>query len=287
MQQTKIYLKYDGDTKSYQKHQIDAKTLSIALASLADLLYDSNTLINGPESYIDVKAQAGFIEGSFGFEIIIAQEMIGAAKDILPLLGFVGGTLATGSLLRVLQEMAGHEPEDIVIDKKSGKTKIKTAVGEHEASPEVVELLTSKPVREKLDRLINEPLSKEGTTSFQILSSPTAKKPLFDITEKTHTFFKKISNKLQPVDELETVATIEFIRANKESGTSGWRMRHLGEEVAVKVKDEAFIDSLKKPDAPSIFGLKYKVDLFMKTKKRLGQDDLKTYSILKVRSVLR
>lgn len=286
MDEKSIFLKYDGESEDFENHLYDAKDLSVALSNLADLLYDANTLINGLDSQIEVKAKAGFREGSFGLELIIGQDILGAAKDILPVLGLVASAGA-GSLLSVLMRLKGNEITEITYDERTEEAEIAFGNEKLKASKDVADLIQSQPVRRRLSRIIYEPLEREHTESFELLDSDSEAVFLKVTKDENHQSFKTPAAYTSiSVDELDTVAKVEFIKASKDSGMSGWKMLYLGEEVSVKIKDEAFLETLRRPDAPSIFGQKFSVELHMKKKQTLSGQTKKTYTIVKVRSAV-
>jgi len=283
MSTSQIYFKYDGNSLSLKNHEIDAKVLADTLSNFADLIYEANTIVNGIDSSVSVKAKAGFVEGSFGVELIIDQGIAGGVKDLLPILG-LAASAATGSLLSVLKNMKGKPAIDIEINESEDNVHINIGEEKVQASPEVAELATNPSIRSKIDQIIYKPLDIDGTSSFQLFTDPEGDL-LVDISEDQRAIYKKPPiSKPSYVSSSDTVATIEFINANKESGNSGWKMIHLGKEVSVKIEDEVFLTLIKKPDAPSIFGHKFKVDLNLVTKKRISRPESKKYTIKKVRS---
>lgn len=286
MKETHIFLKYDGTSESLKKHRIEAKQLGEALIELADLIYDANTTLNGVDSFIDVQAQAGFIEGSFGLELIIDQGTLEGAVEVAKYLG-LGASAVVGNLLSILKRKGKKEPDydEIVVDEAAGTAKVTINDEEIETTPEVIELLKSRVIRRRVSKIVNKPLESPGIDIFQVLeSSDGDQEPLITIDkEESEWFTEPPRKKTDTLDEGDTIAVVEFLTSNKESGTSGWKMRYLGQDVSVKVKDEVFLTAIKKETEPSIYGLKYSVDLhYKKTRGESGERD--NYVITKVRS---
>lgn len=292
MKETSLYIKYDGALATYKKHQIDAKELASSLGNLADLIYEANLLLNGIDSPVTVNAQAGFIKGSFGLELVVGQDPT-ATYEILRYLGLIGAGGLSGTLFSVLLKLQSKKATDIEINEETGEASIIVGHGDDAmtipAPKEVVALMREPAIRKRVEKVIKTPLESEGTGSFQVLpSQDDVDEPIFVVEKDEGSFFKAPATpKPDETLESDTVATIEFIQTNKDSGTSGWRINHLGEEVAVKVVDEMFLVSIKRSDAPSIYGLKYKVELHVNTIKRSGNPDKKTYRIDKVLSTVR
>jgi hypothetical protein len=288
MSETHVFLKYDGTSKALQAHRIEAKQLGEALIELADLIYDANTTLNGVDSFIDVQAQAGFIEGSFGLELIIDQNIVAGTIEVAKYVG-LGSAAVAGSLLSVLKNKGNREPDltNVVIDEQNGTATLTIDDEKVETTPEVIELLKSRVIRRRVSKIVSKPLQSDGIDTFIIMEDAVEQKPLFQVDKDEEEFFKEPPRKKsETVDELETVATIEFIRSNKESGDSGWRMRHLGKDVAVKIKDDVFLAAILKENEPSIYGHKYSVDLhYKKNVSESGEREI--FTITKVRSRVR
>lgn len=279
MKEQTIYIKYDGPDADYERHQIDTRHLGRTLLGISDMIFEANRVLNGQEATVEVRNTTGFFDGSFGIEIVIVQDLIGTAKDIAPILGL---TATSGSMLSVLNYLRGRKITEITYDEASGEATIESDEGNVTTSPEVAKLISSAAVRKGLDQVIAQPLDDEGTGSFEILESKDSQQPLFKVEKNDRAFYKHSTVKSTQASETETIATIEFVNAHSDSGSKGWRMVHLGEESAVKVKDESFLEMINRPDAASPFGHKFKVELLTRLTKKLDGSETKTYSIIKV-----
>lgn len=284
MLETSFVIKYDGDSDDLRKHQIDAKALSAVLSNISDLIQEANEVINGGESEIDVKAKAGFVEGSFGIEFVLLQEAINACKDVLPYLGFTAAA-ASGSLLSILRNIKAREVEDIVVN-DDGTVDLVVEGESIPTSPEIAKLVNSPRIRKSIDAVVHLPLTHTGSSVFQVMNPLNLNESFIAINKEEKAAFKVPPlARFSQIETTETVAVIEFLQANKESISTGWKIRHLGEDSPVRLKDETFFEKIKKPDAPSIFGLKFKVDLKVKTMTRENQPSKKTLTIDKIISI--
>lgn len=285
MRSTHIFIKYDGTSDALQKHRMEAKQLGMMLIELSDLIYDANITLNGTDSFIDVQAQAGFIEGSFGLELIIDQQLAGGVIEVAKYIG-LGASAVTGSLLAILKHKNTRNIKDdhIVIDKANGTAEVTINDVKMETTPEVIQLLRTPTIRKQLDKVVNQQLDIPGIDSFQVIDSADKQNTLFEVNQEDAVGFKAPPRKRsETVEELDTIATVEFIHSNKNSGTSGWKMIHNGRESIVKITDDVFLESIKREDSLSIYGMKYSVDLsYKKTRSQTGERI--TYTITKVRS---
>ena len=281
MNQTTFYFKYDGTTDAIKNHRIDAKQLAQALNHVSDLIHDANKVINGAEAEeISIYTNAKFVPGSFGVELLVSQDLT-AAKDVLQMLGLVAGA-AGGTLLAFLKDAKGSKvKEEVIIDKRTGEVELTLDDGtKHRASSDIAELAKAPAVRRHINALIHDQLQRNGITKFALSEVEDFSNTILAVENNEVNYFKTPSLKsMSDTDSVTSTATIEFINANKKSGKSGWKISHLGEEVPVKIKDDTFIETIKKHDAPSIFGLKYTVELRVVTRKSAGLPDKKTYYI--------
>lgn len=285
MSSTHIFLKYDGTSDALQNHRMEAKQLGQMLIELSDLIYDSNLTLNGLDSFIDVQAQAGFMEGSFGLELIVDQQLVEGMVEVAKYIGF-GASAVTGSLLSILKHRNARNIKDdqIVIDESSGTAVITINDEKLETTPEVIKLLQTRSVRNQLDKVVKQQLDMPGVDVFKVLDSSDEQNSVLEVNKEDAQGFKvPPRKKAETVDELDTVANIEFIHSNKNSGSSGWRMIHNGEESSVKITDEVFLESIKREESLSIYGMKYRVDLSYK-KTISASGDRVSYTITKVRS---
>lgn len=285
-----ITFKYDGASKDIKNHEIDVRLLAKSLDSFADLINAADEAINkrGSNAKILVRANkdnnSAFVPGSFGVELLVTVD-----PEVLKALGLTAAA-AGGGLLSLLKRMKSPKADLIIIDEDSEVAKIVEANGDEiEAPKNVAILLDSKHVRGKIDKLIREPLEGEGLSNFSMYSGSivNGKKsaPLVEVNDESRSKFKSPA-KTQETErkERETIASIEFIVANKVSGSSGWRMKYLAhEEVAVKVMDEKFLARIRNTKgAPKIFAEKFKVKLKTVTTFKQGEIVNESYVITEV-----
>lgn len=266
--ETKIFVQYDGSSDFLKSHRFNAKRLGEALLELHELIVDANKVINGPEAAeINVFTQAGFHQGSFGIELVVQH--MPEALEVLKALGLVAAP-GVGSLLALLKRKGTGEIKeaDIIVDDTTNTTKVSIDGEEVNTSVEAIELLNSRAVRRRANKIV-APLEITGVDSFNVVESFTEDASKIIEVEKAQqeNFTVPPSKKSTQIDDLNTTATIEFLASNKVKGTAGWRMVHLGVEVPVKISDEAFMESITKENAPSLYGVKFKVKLNTKTNK--------------------
>ncbi len=281
-----ISFKFDGPDQSIKNHRIDARLLATSLENFANLLDAADSAIYKRVGESNVKVKANFIEGSFGVELIICAD-----PEVLKAIGLVAaGTL--GSAFSLLRSLAGRTIDEIEIDESTELAKIVARDGAaFRTTKNVATLVNSGSFRSSLDKLVYQPLQTyEEVDKFEIFEGSIASDidqpvKMFEATDDTSdSYRKKGILKVTASEESESVAVIEFVTANKETGNSGWRVNYLNKEnVAMKIKDEIFLEQIKKTKGtPAIFATKFKVRLKTIKKHVEGVDEKHTYIILKV-----
>jgi hypothetical protein len=273
MEEQIISFKYDGPSENIQKHQIDARLLASALDSFSNLISISSTP-NDP-----------LTKGSFGVELIVLADL-----SVLQAIGLIASG-AAGSALSILMGLKGATVGNVEVEEGSDIAKVVTTKGDViNTTIASAKLIESMEVRATLDKLVYQPLINEGITSFSVYSGSLddclthEQEPTFEVTTDNSVFYRKPdSTQIQKKTVAETKAVVEFVAANRESGTSGWRMNYLSEEgVSVKILDEVFLNKIKMSNAPRFFSEKFNVEIKTEITKSRGKVIRKSYKITKV-----
>ena len=278
LMETRVFVKYDGASEVLQNHQFNAKRLGEALLELNNLIVDANNVINGLDAEeINVLTQAGFHQGSFGIELVVQHTP--EAIEVLKAIGLTVSPII-GSLLAILIRKGNKEikKQDIVIDERSNTAKLSVDGEEIATTPAVVELIKSRTVRKRANKIV-APLEIDGVDYFRVMDSfESDASSIVEVDkDKQKNFTIPSSKKSIKIDDKDTVAVVEFLTSNRNNGNAGWRMLHLGADVPVKITDEVFMESIKKKDAPSIYGMKFKVELNAKiSSSESGQNTIYT-----------
>jgi len=283
MKEQIISFKYDGPSERIQGHQIDALVLASALEGFAGLIAAADLAINESESGVKVTAQAGFVKGSFGVDLIVFADIV-----ILEAIGLIAA-VGAGSVLSVLKDLKGVNVESIEVEEGSDLAKVITSKGDEITTTKTVAtLIDNMEVRRQLDKVIHQPLDGDEISSLKLFSHSIVDaqddEPTFEIDSSFGACYKKPSTTQTIVKKItESKAAVEFVAGNRNSGTSGWKMNYLDKKnISVKILDKAFLNKIKKSDAPAIFSGKFKVELKTVVRKKNGLIQGKAYSILKV-----
>lgn len=253
---TKFVALYDGP--AHENHEIDIITLGHSLTALGTLLYETNDVLNGERSSIDVRINAEFIEGSFGFEVEVIQSLVNA-KDILVPLGLLGGA-AAGTVIGAINWLKGEE----IIAVESADDSIEAQIyvnGDAVNCPKDVAALVSNPkIRNALEDIVRAPLMDEGTTTIAFKKDKQDDSPALQIDKAQSESFTRLSlTKIQEPDE-NVSARVKFIAADIKKKT-GWRIELSGKDYVVKMEDQAFRDRLLNMEESYVFGRRFEVNL--------------------------
>ncbi|MBN57800.1 hypothetical protein [Thalassolituus sp. UBA3500] len=281
------------DGEAYKDHEIQIFTFARALRDLGDLLYDSSEELNGDRDAISVKVNSEFIEGSFGFEVLV--ELLPHATNVVEYLGLAGAAgSSAGGLFGVLKWLKGEKIQSIseLTDEKSEKRQsvITDKKGRTLKVPEqVARLAGSRTVRRKTDDLIRGALLTEGTSILKFKAKKSGDEiegennlppDLVLDHEDTVSFAALRQKELLDESYSSEETTVKFISATIK-GRSGWKVERLGKEYPVKMEDELFIERLKYSDDAQVFGRSFHVRFG--TRKRIsGGKESVTYEIEKV-----
>lgn len=187
---------YSG--KALDNHEMDIRELAPALVAVADLLEESNAIINGGSTKITVNVRGSFKTGSFAIDFSILQDIfqeilkffssegVTSAVNLLTLVGFAGGGV-TGliGLLKRLKNKRIKKIESI----ENNRVQISITDEEIiEIDSRVLDLYKSQRVRNALEKIIYHPLSREGIEEFRA-SVPKSKEPVI-ITKPEKDYFE-------------------------------------------------------------------------------------------------
>ncbi|MDP2548078.1 hypothetical protein [Oceanobacter sp. 4_MG-2023] len=276
---TSFKVVFDG--AEYENHEIQIFTFARALSALGEVLYEANEEVNGSRDSIDVKVNAKFIEGSFGFEVDVFQ-LVSDAKNIVEMIGFLKGGAAAGSLgglLGLLDWLKGEKVES-VSDTDDG-TEIKTSSGRTRSFPKrLTKLAINKKIRGGLEGLIRAPLQSKGTTVVKFQSTVDSADETEISKEKSLSYVSIKRNELAEEDYSAVESRVKFTATNVKKKT-GWKIDHKDGDLTVKMEDDLFIERLKSSEETQLYGKEFLVLLGTRVKTQAGTKTT-TYEIERV-----
>ncbi|HCT5877603.1 hypothetical protein ABM001_16925 [Morganella morganii] len=237
-------IKYDGSTEGGPlNHQIDARLLGTSMVSLCDLIEQSNKIINGEASDIQVDVRA-HKEGSFELLLSVAQ---GASSvDVLDVIGITKAVVtgaSIGTLFGVLKWLKGRKIADSEYDAETDTYTLVTKDNEKiECTEAVKKLVSSDIVMKGVNDIVYAPLSDDEISSVTFLQDGT---PLETIEKDDKKVFQLSRSPIKSEKESETHTSEVHITNVNFTKKTGWKMMfHDGEEVPISMNDAAFIERI-------------------------------------------
>jgi len=239
---------YDGP--SLENNEMDVRDLAPALIAISDLLEETNTIVYGSSTQIQVNGKGSFKTGSFKIDFSLVQDVANQLVNLFNtkecvavglLLGLLGINCKDGikGLIHVLKWIRNRKIKKIT---KTGNGKATIEVDEEsfETEEKVIDLLANIKIRQSLEVIINKPLSREGVNSFStkygdnIVSVDENEKEYFRAPETSDELLEdKVSEK-----NLQAIS-VSFVEGNK------WKFTDGNVSFFANVKDHDFIQRVQ------------------------------------------
>jgi len=230
---------YDGE--ALKSHEIDAKILSESLSGIHSVLKESNAIVNGPFSKIEVHVRGSFTPSSFSVDIVtlVTSNSFQGIANVAGILGFAG--VAANSLIRLYRSTKGEmisktekiNPEYIKIMTVSGDVFI--------ASNSTVKIYQNKNVREGMNDVVR-PLFENGICEIGFSSE---EHPTEVITDSEKEIFSPPDP--EDLEDIVDVAELTVTQSNLNGKPTGWRfsLNNSGkDDFGAEVLDENFLQSV-------------------------------------------
>jgi hypothetical protein len=232
---------------SLENNEMDIRELAPALIAVADLLEESNLIINGGGTKINVNVHGSFKSGSFGIDLTVIQDIyqsimdffnsqgITAASNLLALIGLKEVGQGLLGLIKWLRNRKIKKVDKISEDRVSIHI---TSDEKIEVDARVLDLYKSQRVRDALSKVVSEPLSREGINEFRSVVEGTKQSVIVTKDEKEYFELPLLGDELLGENVTEAflqVVSLSFKEDNK------WRFSR-GESVFyAMIKDEEFL----------------------------------------------
>ena len=267
---------YDADDNELSKHKMDAIYLGQAIQQVGLMVKQAGRLLNRNEADIGVKVTVPAQEGSFAVEF--ALYAYGNFREVLPALGLLGGgALAVTQQLRnrkVINVQTSDNSEDAVITVEYRGKQEDIVCRKDEA------LLATDPViREAYNEIITKPLINKDAPVFRV---EIEGKEVLRLNGVDDVEFAPLPKKSLTFDHTERLDTTVALTQVNFTSSSGWRIRYLDEDRAVKMEDTAFMERVLNNQAAFVKGDLYRVMLRVKTVEKPDNAVKTTYAIERV-----
>lgn len=254
---TYFHIVYDGP--ALENNEMTVKDLAPALIALSDVIDSSNSVVNGGRAEVEISVKASFKTGCFGIELAVVQSIVQNIIDVvssehvkdgvavLSLLGFtVKDGVETGarSLLQLIKWVSGRKIKKIIANDKETSVII-IDEEEYEVENTVLELFKNVGIRRNLEKVIYEPLRKDGIDSFACTDLKGTKPQFFIVGKDESESFKapQVDDDLIGEQIIETslhMLSVAFQQNNK------WRFSDGLNSFYAEIQDTDFLKKVQK-----------------------------------------
>lgn len=280
MSQTSFSIAYDGP--AVESGSMDVRDLAPALLAVGQLFDAANAALNEERATVGVNVVAT-TQGSFEVVLNVVQsagsqlvsffsgDLVTAALQLRDLAFGVGGV----SLIWLVKKLRGKEPEKIEhIDDE----RVRITVGSEtfDIPIKLLRLYEDLSVRGALERVVKDPLDKEGIDTVEIRQEGN---PVESVSAAESAYFRKPDIDEVVVKSVSTTAysivSLAFKQENK------WRLHDGNAAISVSIVDSEF---LQRVDANLISFAKGDILIceVEMIQRRVGDDLKAEYTVLRV-----
>ena len=210
---------------------------------------ESNLIINGGGTKINVNVHGSFKSGSFGIDLTVVQDIYQSimeffnsqgipASNLLALIGLKEVGQGLVGLIKWLKNRKIKKVDKISDDRVSIHI---TSDEKIEVDARVLDLYKSQRVRDALSKVISEPLSREGINEFRSVAEGTNQSVIVTKEEKEYFELPLIGDELLGENVTEAflqVVSLSFKEDNK------WRFSRGKSVFYAMIKDEEFLSKI-------------------------------------------
>ncbi|ENO7474963.1 hypothetical protein [Citrobacter amalonaticus] len=235
---------YDAEDEELAQHKIDAKTLSLSIGSMADLISKADRNLNDGQETVKLMVTAPAAPGSIGV-IYSMLELVPHAVNVAKAIGLTvaGGALAGGSALALIRQLGSRKVISVTRRVDTQESVLELDGEEIVCNEAVAKLVTDPEIRQALVNVVRAPLDGK-------------ERPIFKITDDNGEEILRLegeeTEEIKPLPRgtlLEKEISIDevnvrFIQVNFE-GNKGWRIDYLGDEHSVSLDDNVFLSQVQ------------------------------------------
>ena len=241
---TSFQIFYDAEDNELAQHKIDAKTLSISIGSMADLISAADKRLNDGQQTVKLMVTNPAEAGSLGVSYTM-MELVPHAVDVAKVIGLTGiaGATIGAPALSLIRQLGSKKV--ISVTKRAGteESVLELEGEEIVCHDSVAKLVTDPEVRDALVKVVRAPLYGKQGAVFKVLNDEGEEVVRLEGSETEEIKPLPRGTLLEKGESVEEV-NVRFVQINFE-GTKGWRIDYLGEEHAVTFEDQLFIHQVQ------------------------------------------
>lgn len=248
MSRASFTVAYDGP--ALRDHSMDVRALAPALLGFGQLIDAANSALNkdAAQTKIHVKAlEAGSFQISFEVVQSFYEQVVNlfsgpdvsAAANLLGILGFSvkDGVIGAGiGVIYLIKWLRGRNPDNI---QDLGNDMVRIQFGDQtlDVPLNTLRVLQSIPVREALQKVIEEPLKQDGIDTFEVRENGV---PVLSVDRDESAWFSKpaLPDEILVDDRRRgafSILSLAFKEDNK------WRLYDGANTISATISDEDFI----------------------------------------------
>lgn len=241
---TSFKIFYDAEDNELSQHKIDAKTLSLSIGAMADLISAADKRLNHGQETVKLMVTNPAEPGSLGISYSMV-ELVPHAINVAQIIGLTGlaGAAIGAPALALIRQLGSKKV--LAITKRAGTNQSVLELEGEEivCNDAVAQLVTDPEIRDALVKVVRAPLDGKNDPVFKIVDS-TGNEVLRLEGEQTEEVKPLPRGTLLEKEVSQNEVNVRFVQVNFE-GTKGWRIDYLGEEHSVNLDDARFITQVQ------------------------------------------
>lgn len=250
----RLHVVYDGP--ALELNRMDVRDLAPALLAFGALLDRANEVLNQDRASIRVEVQASFKAGSFGIDFEVMQALGARMLNILagnPVTGTLNLVALLGlanesrkGALWLIRKLKGRKLEraELLPD---GKATVLIDNEQNVVELEVLQLVRDYRIRQHFEKLIAQPLERDGIETFAIADAKTKKVEVLIGQDEARYFMAPPPDEDQE-EVIEYVARLQIVSLSFQDGNK-WRFSDGQQSFHAAILDEKFNDRIARREA--------------------------------------
>lgn len=269
---------YDANDAELSAHQMDALALGKAIQQVALMVKQADQLLNNGNQTANLRVTVPAEEGSFSVEFALFS--LDNANVILPALGF--SVLGCGALA-IAHRLKNNRVVNVHTNDGDDKATITYEENGQLVSVECLKneaiLATDAVIRRAYSEIITQPLADKDSPRFRV---EVGGKEVLRIENQDTQEFAPLPRQSLTREYTETLDAIVALTQVNFTSATGWKMRYIDEERAVKMEDGAFMEAVLQNQRSFVKGDLFSVKLRVKTIERASASIRTSYAIEEV-----